>query len=231
MTSNISIIIPTLNEEQLLGGLLASLGEYPGLEIIVADGGSRDRTLDIAGSFPVRIVQSLPGRGHQLNAGARIANRPLLIFLHCDTRLPADFPDQVQLVLSRSCTVAGAFRLHIDARGFGFRLVEWGANVRSCLFGLPYGDQAIFMKKQTFEIANGFPDQPLLEDLELIRSLKRVGSIRITDAFVTTSARRWQKLGIVRTTLINQCVLVGYACGMKAEKLALLYRDKTSDSK
>ena len=229
MTSNISIIIPTLNEQQLLGGLLSSLQGYPDLEIIVADGGSKDRTLDIAASFPVQTVQSRPGRGPQQNAGAQAASRPILLFLHCDCRLPAHFPEQVHAVVNRSGTAAGAFRLHIDARGTGFRLVEWGVNIRSGLLGIPYGDQAIFMKKQNFEAVGGFPDQPLLEDVALIRRLKRLGTITLAAAQVTTSPRRWQQLGILRTTLINQCILVGYTFGMSAEKLARFYRGRTKN--
>lgn len=228
MTSNISIIIPTLNEEKMIGGLLSSFQDSDGVEIIVADGGSTDRTIDIARTFPTRIVQSDPGRGYQQNAGARVASHPVLLFLHSDTWLPVNFSDQVHETLGLSSTVAGAFRLHIDAAGLGFRLVEWGANTRSLLFGLPYGDQAIFMKKQTFETVGGFPEQPLLEDVALIRMLKRIGSITIAPGQVTTSARRWQRLGILRTTLINQCVLLGYACGMDIKKLAGFYREKAN---
>lgn len=227
MTSNISIIIPTLNEENLLEGFLSSLQEFPGVELIVADGGSADRTLDIARSFPVRIVESAPGRGRQQNAGARVASHAILLFLHSDTRLPPTFSDQVHATLEHADTVAGAFHLHIDARGFGYRLVEWGANIRSRLFGLPYGDQAIFMEKQVFEKANGFPEQPLLEDVALIGRLKQLGSITIAPGAVSTSARRWHHLGIVRTTLINQVILIGYTCGVDIEKLARFYRRGT----
>ena len=225
-TFNISIIIPTLNEEKLLDGLLSSLKCCQGIEIIVADGGSHDRTLDIARSYQVRTTQSRAGRGQQLNSGARVAKYSTLLFLHCDTKLPENFADQVFSILDQPGTVAGAFRLAINAQGVKFRLVEWGANIRSSLFGCPYGDQAIFLKKQTFEKINGYPDQPFLEDVELIRNLKRIGSITIAERQVTTSPRRWEQLGVFRTTLINQAILLGYVCGVDAAKLAKFYRSR-----
>ena len=230
VTFSISIIIPTLNEEKLLDGLLTSLKGFQGIEVIVADGGSNDRTLDIARSFQVQIVQSLAGRGQQLNAGARVAKNSTLLFLHCDTKLPEGFFAQIHSILNKPGTVAGAFRLRIKAQGFKFRLVEWGANIRSSLVGLPYGDQAIFMKKQTFEMINGYPGQPFLEEVGLIRKLKRIGSITIAAGRVTTSPRRWEQLGVFRTTMINQAILLGYACGMDTAKLAKFYRSRMKNS-
>ena len=147
-TSHISIIIPTLNEENNLAGLLTSLQGYHGLEVIVADGGSVDRTSVIARNYGAKVVTSLAGRGIQLNEGTRNATGNTLIFLHCDTRLPDDFPDRVHTLLNQPGYVAGAFRLKIDANGFPYRIVEWGANLRTRLLGLPYGDQALFVKKK-----------------------------------------------------------------------------------
>lgn len=222
-TSHISIIIPTLNEEKFLGRVLSSLQVYPGIEIIVADGGSGDQTLDIARSFQVRIVQSTAGRGQQQNAGASHASRPILLFLHCDSKLPDDFPSLVHDIIHLPDTAAGAFRLQIDDQSFRYRLIEWGANVRSRFLEMPYGDQALFMKKNTFAEVGGFRDQPFLEDLELVQRLKRVGKIRLADGNVTTSARRWKRQGVIRTTMINQCILLGYICGIDAAKLGRMY--------
>ena len=223
-TLHISIIIPTLDEEDNLEGLLTSLQAYQGLEIIVADGGSTDQTLGIARNHGIKVVASPGGRGLQQNEGARNASGNILVFLHCDTRLPDNFPDLVRTVLNHPGTAAGAFRLRIDAVGSAYRLIEWGANVRTRFLGLPYGDQTLFVKKNTFDEAGGFPDQSLLEDLELVRRLKRSGKIEIAPAHVTTSARRWQRLGALRTTMINQVILAGYLCGINPEKLANLYR-------
>ncbi len=223
-TLHISIIIPTLNEENNLEGLLTSLQAYQGLEIIVADGGSTDQTLEIARNYRIKVVTSSTGRGLQQNEGARNASGNILVFQHCDTRLPDNFPDLVRTVLNYPGTAAGAFQLHIDAAGCAYRFIEWGVNVRTRFLALPYGDQTLFVKKSTFDEAGGFPEQSILEDVELVRRLKRIGKVEIAPAHVTTSARRWQRLGALRTTLINQVILAGYLCGINPEKLANLYR-------
>lgn len=227
-TLHISIIIPALNEEHHLPGLLTRLKRHEGLEVIVADGGSTDRTLEIASRFNARIIKALPGRGSQQNAGARAASHDILMFLHCDTKLPENFPATVCNVLNQDNTAAGSFRLKINAHEHVFRLVEWGANLRSRLFGLPYGDQALFMKKKLFDKAGGFPDQPLLEDLAIVRKLKQIGKIRIAPESVVTSARRWRQKGVMRTTVINQLILLGFLCGIDPAKLARLYNDPIS---
>jgi len=210
-------------------GLLASLQAYHGLEVILADGGSTDRTLEIAARFGARFVTSAAGRGRQLNTGARSAAGEILLFLHCDTRLPAGFPDHVFRLLDRPVTAAGAFRLHIDAVGPGYRLIEWGANIRSRVLGFPYGDQALFLRKEIFEKVGGFPEIPFLEDLEFIRKLKRLGRIATSSAAVATSARRWNQIGLLKTTLINQAILAGYLCGISPERLGRIYYGRTSD--
>jgi len=222
--SHISIIIPTLNEGKNLGSLLDAMQGYQGLEIIVADGGSTDNTLDIAREHGVKIVTAPAGRGIQQNEGARKSSGGILLFLHCDSRLPDNFPDLVHTVLNQPGTAAGSFRLRIDAIGGAYRLIEWGTNVRSLLLGLPYGDQALFVRKNTFDQAGGFPVQPLLEDLKLVCRLKCIGRVTIAPAPVTTSARRWQRLGVLRTTLVNQIILAGYLLGIKPVKLASLYK-------
>lgn len=222
---NISIIIPTLNEEAALAPLLTDLlaGPRPRPEIIVADGGSTDRTLDLARRQGVQVVSSLPGRGPQQNQGARAASRDTLLFLHSDTRLPEAFAVHVHAILERPQTAAGAFRLKINAPGAGLRLVEWGVGLRSRLLQIVYGDQAIFVRRKIFHQAGGFANRTILEDLDLVRRLRRLGRIRVAPAAVTTSARRWQRLGITRTTLLNQVMLAGYLARVNPEKLARLY--------
>lgn len=222
-TSNISIIIPTLNEKTTLGHLLTSLQEYPGLEIIVVDGESKDQTLEIAEYYGVKAVSSRPGRGIQQNLGADIASGNTLLFLHSDTLLPNDFSRHIHTLLDKPATAAGAFRLRIDAPNTGYRLIEWGVNQRSKLLHLIYGDQAIFLRKKTFFKAGGFPDQTFLEDVELIRRLKKIGRIRIAPTAITTSSRRWERNGLVRTTLSNQLVLLGYLLGMNHDTLGRFY--------
>ena len=194
-TSNISVIIPTLNEERHLDRLLSGIRQYADLEIIVVDGGSEDGTTALARNRGVVLLASKPGRGRQLNRGARCASREILLFLHGDTRLPDDFTAHVHATLNRPGTAAGAFRLAIDARGTGYRLVNGGPNLRSRWCGLPYGDQAIFVRKQVLLHAGGVPEDTFMEDVTLVQRLKRFGRIRLAPAAVITSARRWQRLG------------------------------------
>lgn len=225
-TSPVSIVIPTLDEEEGLGPLLAELQRQPVLEIIVADGGSVDQTVTCAACMGARVVTSRAGRGFQLQQGAEQARGEVLLFLHADTRLPADFVAQVHRTLALPGTAAGAFRLRIDAAGPGYRCIEWGANLRSRLLGLPYGDQAIFVRRALLQQAGGVPRQPILEDVALVRRLKGFGRIRIAPAEVVTSARRWQRRGLVRTTLGNQLLLLGAACGVPPRILSRLYRGR-----
>lgn len=225
-TLNISVIIPTLNEGKSLGRLLTSLHEYPELEIIVADGGSSDQTLEIAKYYSVRTVSSGPGRGRQQNKGASSASCDTLLFLHSDTFLPVNFPYHIASLLSLPDTAGGAFRLKIDDPGAGYRIIEWGANLRSSLFQMPYGDQAIFVSKHLFFKAGAFPDQMILEDVELVRRLKKFGRIRLAPSAVSTSPRRWQKLGLARTTLLNQVMLAGCLLKFDPEKLGRMYYKK-----
>lgn len=222
-TLNISIIIPTLNEEENIGLLLSSLKTYPGLEIVIADGGSTDRTLEIAEYYGVTRVSSRPGRGRQQNKGAEAAAGDIFLFLHSDTFLPPDFSRYISSVLSMPDTAGGAFRLRIDASGAAYRLIEWGANQRSLLLQMIYGDQALFVSRRLFFEAGGFPDQRILEDIELVRRLKKFGRIRLASAAVKTSSRRWRKKGLMRTTLLNQVMLAGYLLRINPEKMARLY--------
>lgn len=222
-TSDISVIIPTLNEEEHLDRLLANLAAYPDLEIIVVDGGSRDRTAALARSRAVILEESPPGRGRQLNRGVGCASREILLFLHSDTLLPCHFAAHIHATLGRPGTAAGAFRLTIDAPGAQYRLIEWGANLRSRFFKLPYGDQALFTRRKTLLDAGGVPEESFMEDITLVRRLKQAGTIRLAPAAVVTSARRWQRLGVLRTTLLNQVMLAGYLLNADRDLLRRLY--------
>jgi len=230
-TLSISIITPVLNEEQQIVPLLDSLAGSEGdFEHIFVDGGSTDRTCALLQQYPVRLLCSPPGRGLQQNIGAEAASGDILLFLHCDTRLPDNFPALIQGALNTPGKIAGAFSLAIDHPGWPYRLVEKGANLRSRLLNLPYGDQALFMKKSAFERSSGFPDHPILEEITLLRRLRRLGSIGIIAAPATTSHRRWQRLGIIQTTLINQILLAGFFMGFSPQRLARLYFRDSSGS-
>jgi rSAM/selenodomain-associated transferase 2/rSAM/selenodomain-associated transferase 1 len=219
----LSIIVPTLNEESTIAQTLGPLTGLPRVEVIVADGGSSDATVGIARERGAAVVPSRPGRGRQMNAGAALAQGELLLFLHADSRLPDGFQDYVWSTLGEG-VVAGAFRLRIDDRRTGLRWIEWGANLRSRWRQLPYGDQGLFVRARDFYVLGGFPCWPLMEDYELCRRLRRRGQIRLAPASVVTSARRWRRLGLVRTTLLNQLCVLGYWLGVSPERLAGWYR-------
>jgi rSAM/selenodomain-associated transferase 2 len=218
----ISVVIPAIDEERDIHRALES-ARQPGVEVIVADGGSADRTRDVATSLGARVVVSPPGKGRQMNLAARDATGEVLLFLHADTVLPGGWIAHVRETLAGDAA-AGAFRLGIDGRRFGLRLIEAGANLRSRYLGLPYGDQALFLGTNLFREIGGFPEWPIMEDVALVRMLRRRGPIRLAGAAVSTSARRWDKLGPLRTTLVNQALLAGFLLGVEPGRLAGWYR-------
>ncbi len=221
----LTVIIPTLNEEKYLHRSVSE-AVSPDVEVIVADGGSTDGTLRQAESLGVRIIRSPLGRARQQNCGAAVARGANLLFLHGDTLLPEGYLTEVFETLMASGTVLGAFRFRTDFRSPSMRLVERVTHLRSRYLHLPYGDQAIFMKKSTFEKIGGFPDVPIGEDLLLVRHLVHRENARviITRRAAVTSGRRWKRLGPIRTTWINQLMLMGMAMGISSDTLSRLYR-------
>jgi rSAM/selenodomain-associated transferase 2 len=219
----ISIIIPVLDEERRIGERLAELREFE--EVIVVDGGSRDRTVEIARAFRgVRVETAPRGRASQMNHGARLAGGEVLLFLHADASLPLDATTQIAAALGDPRTIAGAFRTwHIAEDGHSASWLHL-ADLRSRYSGLPYGDQALFVRRDSFWEAGGFPDQPLMEDFELSRRLRRLGRIAIVRASVRVSGRRFLAHPIRDTLLVNAFPLL-YRLGVPAVSLARLYRD------
>lgn len=222
----ISIVIPVLNEAPTISQVISIAQTARNVEITVVDGGSSDRTPEIAKSLGVRVVFTTPGRATQMNAGAAAATGDILLFLHADTHLPEGFDTCVRQALAKPGTVGGAFELKIDAPLPSLRLVEKGVNCRSHFLQMPYGDQAIFLKTATFNQIGGFPDLPVMEDFEFVRRLKKQGRIEILPQPVLTSARRWQQLGVLKTTAINQIVIIAYFLGVSPDRLAIWYKDK-----
>ena len=192
----------------------------------MVDGGSSDESAEVAQSRGVKVLHSPPGRARQMNAGAEVAEGRFLLFLHADTRLPEGFDGHVRQILTGSGVAAGAFQLQIDASSARLRLIEKTANWRSRYLQMPYGDQAIFLRKELFREMGGFPDLPIMEDFQLIRRLQGEGRIVIAPAAVVTSARRWKKLGALRTTLLNQLMILGFYLGFEPARLARWYRRK-----
>jgi rSAM/selenodomain-associated transferase 2 len=220
----ISIIIPVLNEAKQLPKLLDIQNAASGVEIIVVDGGSQDETVEIALTKGVKVIQSEAGRAIQMNTGAAIATGDILLFLHADTQLPDQFDRMIRETVSNPATIAGAFELKIASDLPGLRWIERGVNWRSRYLQMPYGDQALFLRRNTFETFKGFPELPIMEDFELVRTLRQHGIISIVPASVITSGRRWQKLGVLRTTLINQLVILAYFLGVSPYRIRQWYR-------
>jgi uncharacterized protein len=221
----LSVIVPTLDEAAILGGVLADLESLTvSREVIVADGGSSDMTPDLARAAGVRVVASGRGRGLQPRAGAAVALSPMLLFLHADARLDDEAIALLDEIALARPPCAMAFRLRIDARGFSYRLIEWGTNLRTRLGKLPYGDQGLLVRREDYVRAGGYPDLPLMEDVALVRALRRFTPVHLLDAAVTVSARRWRREGPLRRMLRNWILLARFLAGTPAEKLAAHYR-------
>ncbi len=221
---SLSVIIPGLNEEHIIAEVVAHALSEPGIEVIVVDGGSGDRTVEVATAAGARVLSTAAGRAQQMNVGAMAATSTTLLFLHADTRLPDGFATQIQRTLAQPGVVAGAFELCIDGDVPGLSLIEWGVKWRSHLCQMPYGDQAIFLRTSTFQRVGGFAELPIMEDFDLVRRLRLLGKVAIAPSAVTTSGRRWEKLGVLRTTWVNQAIIVAYLLGVAPQKIARWYR-------
>lgn len=222
-TSDISIIIPALNEADNIAALAQNLAGTS-CEVIVVDGGSEDMTITLARQVGFTVVTSPPGRARQQNTGARRAKGKIVLFLHADTRLPRGFEKSVMEVMQRRENIAGAFSLAIEQPTPSMRFIAACANLRAHFFGLPYGDQVLFLRRDVFLALNMFADMPIMEDYDLMQRAGKTGKVILCREKVTTSARRWQKLGVLRTTLINQLVVIGFFLKVPPSRLALLYK-------
>jgi rSAM/selenodomain-associated transferase 2 len=228
----LSIIIPVFNEATTIVQTLGRLKDDVGVELIVVDGGSQDNTVELAKQMGVKVISSpISGRAQQMNIGAVAARGDILLFLHADTQLPQNYQKIVQLTLAKEKVIAGAFELAIDGQQWSLRLVEKMVNWRSHFLSLPYGDQAIFLDKKVFQDLGGFANLPIMEDFEFVQRLKRRGKIAIVPVAVLTSGRRWQKLGVFKTTLINQLIIVGYYLGISPARLRHFYQNQRLFSK
>lgn len=219
----LSVVIPTLDEAARIERSLSSAGDVD-VEIIVSDGGSRDDTAAVARSWGARVIQGVRGRAGQQNRGAAASRGDVLLFLHADTRLPANYVAQVFETLMNPQTVLGAFRFDTDLQTPALRWVRFWTNLRAAKLKLPYGDQGLFLWRNTFFRCGRFPEVPIAEDLYLVRAMGKRGRIALAPEAVVTSARRWRHLGVVRTTLINTLIAAGCLAGVAPQRLAPLYR-------
>lgn len=222
----ISVIIPVLNEAEELRATLDAVARGAPREIIVVDGGSSDRTRNIALEFGAQVIDSAPGRARQMNAGAAAASSSLLMFLHADTQPPDGYAGLIHRVLNTPTVAAGAFGFGIREHFHGRRLVEWMVKARCRVLHNPFGDQGLFLRRDWFEAIGGFKDWPLLEDVEILKRLRPHGRIVVTSERVSTSGRRWLKRGVWRTFWINLLVMTGYYVGVSSGRLARFYRSK-----
>lgn len=229
MKTDISIIIPVINEQAVINQTIENLyqQQFSGvLEVVVVDGSKDKGTIDRILNPEVIPLSSLPGRGQQMNAGAKIASGEILLFLHCDTELPEKALEKVQETLKNPSIKAGAFDLSIDGKGIGFRMIETFASIRSRMTRIPYGDQAIFIRKNCFFELGQYRNIPIMEDVDLMRRIKEGrGKIRILNCSASTSPRRWEKEGKIYCTLRNWVLIFLFLLGSKPEKLAAFYKN------
>ena len=219
----ISVVIPTLNEATNITAAIESAFAGGASEVLVVDGGSSDNTIPLAESAGAEILVTEANRARQLNAGAKVASGDVFLFLHADTTLPMGFRSAVERTLFSRNAALGAFTLAIDAKGAKYRVVEAVVAIRSRLSKLPYGDQAIFVRKTIFAKMGGFADIPLMEDYEFVRRIGRGGRVSILPLRVVTSGRRWERLGVVRTAVLNFFIILAYHLGVAPKRLACWY--------
>ncbi len=231
----LSIIVPTLNEAKHLSQILDHLRQVEHCEVIVVDGGSTDNTIQIAEQSGAKVISTQPGRGRQMNEGAQEASGDIFLFLHADTLLPDDFPTHVRQAMSDPKVAGGAFAWRVLPSTPLLRVTEKTVNWRTKFFQLPYGDQVIFVRASLFHEMGGYADIPLMEDVEFIRRLRKIGELIIIPDPVVTSSRRFMELGPLRTIVLNKLMILGYSLKISPKKLAQIYykkhKSRQTDSK
>lgn len=226
MSRRLSIIVPMLNEAAGVFDTLRPLQplRQAGHEVIVVDGGSHDGSRELAAPLADQVIMAPAGRGLQLNAGAAVADGEILLFLHADTQLPEQADALVIKALTPGNRVWGRFNIRLSGDRSLLRLVERLVNWRSCMTGIATGDQAMFMTRLAFEQAGRFPEIPLMEDISLSHALKQLSRPACIRETVTTSSRRWEQNGILRTILLMWRLRLAYFLGGDPVLLALRYR-------
>ena len=215
----ISVVIPTLDEASRIAESIESV-VGSGVEVIVVDGGSTDETCHLARDIGVRVFASERGRARQLRLGGEKSTGNTVLFLHADTRLEAGWQEAVSKTLSDPACAGGAFAFRLAEHGWRERWIEKGVALRVALLGLPYGDQAIFVRRDVLERMGGIPIVPMMEDLDLVRAIKRAGRLEMSTLTATTSARRYTRGGLLRTLVLHQLALLVWWLGLDRARLA-----------
>lgn len=233
MAMTISVIIPTLNEERTIMATLVHTAALGFDELIVVDGGSLDQTSVLVESYrqrtqsavqsPVRLVTAPCGRARQMNEGAKASGGEVLLFLHADTQLPDDANAMIQTTLTDQRMVGGRFDVRFNRPSIWGNIISGMMNWRSRLSGIATGDQALFVRRPIFEQLGGFTDMPLMEDIDFSRRLKRKGATAALTATVTTSFRRWEQQGPLRTILLMWALRFLYWIGVRSHTLSRWY--------
>lgn len=221
----VSVIIPTFNEEKNIEALLKSLKNinYP-KEILVIDGGSTDKTREIASKY-CKVYLSEKGRSNQLNLGAKLSQGDVLWFLHCDSKISKDSFIEIEKALKNNF-IGGCFSLEFyDDNSLFLKYISKTSNMRAKYLKLIFGDQGMFVKKHIFNKINGFKVMPIMEDWEFSTRLKKKGKTILLKSPIKTSARRFQKSGRLKTHILMHKIKLLYILGTPPEKLAKLYKD------
>jgi len=224
MTS-VAIVVPLLNEGERLPQLLKMLETLHADEVVLVDGGSSDGSDMLLSASPFKWIRSRPGRAVQMNAGAALCRSDVLLFVHADTEISSAALGTLKLAVSRPEIVGGRFDVRLSGDRLIFGLIAFMINLRSRLSGISTGDQCQFVRREVFEQLGGFPEQPLMEDIEFSSRLKGVGRIVCLRDKVTTSSRRWEKRGIFKTILLMWKIRLYYWLGVSSDQLAEMYRD------
>ncbi|HEV8326714.1 MAG TPA: TIGR04283 family arsenosugar biosynthesis glycosyltransferase [Nitrospiraceae bacterium] len=234
MAMPISVIIPTLNEELTIMATLAHTAALGFDELIVVDGGSLDQTPELVESYrrrtqspaqsPVRLVTAPRGRARQMNEGAKASGGEILLFLHADTQLPGDAKTMIDTTLADQRMVGGRFDVRFDRPSTWGSIISRMMNWRSRLSGIATGDQALFVRRPIFEQMGGFADMPMMEDIDFSRRLKQKGATASLTATVTTSFRRWERHGPLRTLLLMWVLRFLYWIGVSPSHLVEWYK-------
>lgn len=223
----VSVIIPTLNEEQSIQATLARLGSPTFSEVLVADGGSQDETVTrAAASAPwAHVIAAPQGRARQMNTAAAVANGDVLLFLHADTLLPLTAGEDILSALQDPFVIGGRFDVRLDRDSGLFGLISRLMNWRSRLTGIATGDQALFVRRSVFRTLGGFPEIPIMEDIAFSKQLKQAGRMAALRSRVVTSGRRWERQGTIRTILLMWILRLLFFCGVAPQRLKSWYPD------